>query len=229
MNFRFSTSMVSWNFYEPLNLNILLKIHRATFKRQGLKQESPSVYIGSCTLSHHYFGKMPSGKVRRSTRNTTCGGISHAAPLRLPELGPDRLPEGTRWGCQQPTSGEAPAPAALSLTAPLAAAPACSGGTVALRSQIYTYIFLSHHTAVSPSQRDCSHKAYRIASLDPTTYRALKADRKIKQNKGTKEHMILFKRSTLMIFSNFYYRKASLPSEKCLLCLTVFIIKHTYL
>lgn len=99
----------------------------------------------------------------------------------LPALGSDRFPWGTRWNRWNPTSEETPAPAALCAVALPDDAPACWGCTVSLQSPIYRNIFPSYHTVVTQNPRDCSHRAHRIASLSPTTYWALKPNRKKKQ------------------------------------------------
>jgi hypothetical protein len=144
-----------------------------------------------CTLSNCYLVKCHQGTSSAAHRTHHAEwGMSHAAPLGLPELGPDRLPEGTHWSCWNPTSGETPAASALSVAAHPVDAPACWGGIASLQSLIYRHIFLSYHIVATQSPWDCSHRAHRIASLGPTTYWALKANRKIKwiQNK---EHMVL--------------------------------------
>lgn len=184
-----STAMLTENLHTECNFK---SITTPIFKRQGFSQALSNFCIFSLhTERSKLFDKRP------PTQFICSPGTQHAHTVLqcLPAQGPDRLPEGTRWSRWNPTSEEeTPAPAVLSVTAPPDGAPACWGGIAFLQSLIYRYIFLSHHTAVTQSPGDCSHKAHRIASLGPTRYWALKPNGR--ENKETKQndHMVLFKR-----------------------------------
>lgn len=105
----------------------------------------------------------------------SCSGREHSPSLIVSQrfqarLGPGRLPEGTRWGCWNPTSRGTPAPFALSAAAPPVGAPAWRAGIVSLQSPVHRHIFLSCRTAATPSPGERSHTAHRVASPGPTMY-----------------------------------------------------------